>query len=154
MAIFREGYFMQQFVPLAFAGLFLLFTAFSGQAEETNYVVHKRDDYPDFWSSIERVGPCAVAGEPTDRVVVPWQRFYPSESRKKNEEGRVVVSIIFDADSCPRSAMILQSSGFWRLDAATLRLAILTKTTMRTKTDDGQPRWIMAIKWTITGLKR
>jgi hypothetical protein len=72
---------MQQFVPLAFAGLFLLFAAFPGQAEETNYVVQKRDANPDFWSSIRRHGPCAVAGEP-------------------------------------------------------------------------QPSWIMAIKWSITGLKR
>jgi TonB family protein len=145
---------MQHFVAPAFAGIFLLFAAFPGQAEETNYFVQKRDDNPDFWSSIRRDGPCAVAGEPTDRVVVPWQEYYPTESRIKNEEGRVVVSIIFDADSCPRSAMVLKSSGFWRLDAATLRLAILTKTTRRTKTDDGQPSWIMAIKWSITGLKR
>jgi TonB family protein len=145
---------MPKFVVLVFVGLWLIFGAFPGQAAQTNYLIHKRDDNPDFWSAIERVGPCDVTGEPTDRVVIPWQEFYPTESRKKNEEGRVVVSIIFDDDSCPLSAMVLRSSGFWRLDEATLRVAMRTKTTRRTKSDDGQPSWVMAIKWSINGLKR
>jgi TonB family protein len=122
------------------------------QAEETHYSVQKREDYPDFWSSIERIGPCAVPGEPTDNVVIPWDKYYPPESRRKNEMGRVVVMILFDSDSCPRSAMILQSSGFPLLDAATLRVAILTKTTKRSKTADGQPTLILPINWKITGV--
>jgi TonB family protein len=145
---------MRHLFTLLFAGVFSMVSSFPSQAEATSYLLQKRDDHPEYWTKIERVGPCEIAGEPVDRVVIPWQKFYPTESRKKNEEGRVVVSIIFDADSCPRSAMILRSSGFSRLDEATLRVAILTKTTQRTKTNDGQPVWIMAIDWRITGLKR
>jgi TonB family protein len=136
------------------AGLLVsMFMVVSAQAEdETHYSVHKRDDYPDFWSSIERVGPCAVPGEPTDDVVIPWEKFYPPESRRKNEMGRVVVRIIFDADSCPRSAMVLRSSGFPLLDEATLRFAIQAKTTKRTKTVDGQPSLILPITWKLAGV--
>jgi hypothetical protein len=113
------------FMPLAafpVAGLLLSVSmVLPAQAEETHYSVHMREDHPDVWSSIERIGPCAVAGEPTDDLVVPWEKYYPPESRRKNEMGAVVVLVIFDADSCPRSAMVIRSSGFPLLDAATLR---------------------------------
>jgi TonB family protein len=122
------------------------------QAEETHYTVHKREDRPDVWSSIERIGPCAVPGEPTDKVVIPWEKYYPPESWRKNEMGTVVVLIIFDADSCPRSVMVTRSSGFPLLDAASLRVAILTKTTKRSQTADGQPSLILPITWKITGV--
>jgi TonB family protein len=140
---------------ISLSGLLLsMAVVFPAQAEEeTHYSVHKRDDYPEFWSSIERVGPCALPGEPTDDVVVPWEKYYPPESRRKNEMGRVVVLVIFDANSCPRSAMVLRSSGFPLLDAATLRFAIQTKTTKRTKTADGQPGLILPINWKITGVR-
>jgi TonB family protein len=141
-----------QILALTFAGLLIVSAAFSTEAEETHYSIQKRADYPDFWSSIERIGPCAVPGEPTDNVVIPWEKYYPTESRIKNEMGTVVVLIIFDADSCPRSAMVTRSSGFPRLDAATLRVAILTKTTKRSKSDDGQPILILPIAWKITGV--
>jgi hypothetical protein len=59
----------------------------TAQAEETHYTVHKREDRPDVSSSIERLGPCAVPGEPTDDVVIPWDKYYPLESRRKNEMG-------------------------------------------------------------------
>jgi TonB family protein len=139
---------------ISLSGLLLsMAVVFPAQAEETHYSVHKRDDYPDVWSSIERIGPCAVPGEPTDNVVIPWEKYYPPESRRKNEMGTVVVLIIFDADSCPRSAMVTRSSGFPLLDAATLRVAILTKTTMRSKTADGQPSLLLPITWKITGVR-
>jgi TonB family protein len=151
-AICLDQYMRLATFPLA-GQLILMFLAVSAQAEdETHYSVHKRDDYPDFWNSIERVGPCAVPGEATDELVISWEKFYPPESRRKNEMGRVVVRIIFDADSCPRSAMVLRSSGFPLLDEATLRFAIQAKTTKRTKTADGQPTLILPITWKITGL--
>ena len=144
---------LMRFAAFPLAGLLLsMAMVFPARAEETMYTVHKRDDYPDFWSSIERIGPCAVTGEPTDSVVIPWEKYYPPESRRKNEMGTVVVLIIFDADSCPRSAMVTRSSGFPLLDAATLRVAILTKTTKRSKTADGQPTLVLPITWKITGV--
>jgi TonB family protein len=144
------------FMPLAafpVAGLLLSVSmVLPAQAEETHYSVHMREDHPDVWSSIERIGPCAVAGEPTDDLVVPWEKYYPPESRRKNEMGAVVVLVIFDADSCPRSAMVIRSSGFPLLDAATLRVAMQTKTTKRSKTADGQPSLTLAINWKIAGV--
>jgi hypothetical protein len=144
---------MQRFVEFSFAGLLVsMAMVVPAQADETHYTVQKREDYPDFWSSIKRIGPCAVPGEPTDNVVVPWEKYYPLESRRKNEMGTVVVLIFFDDDSCPRSAMVTRSSGFPLLDAATLRVAILTKTTKRSKTADGQPCLILPVNWTIAGV--
>jgi TonB family protein len=137
----------------ALAGLLLLMAmVVPAQPEETHYSVHMREDHPDVWSSIERIGPCAVPGEPTHNVVIPWDKYYPPESRRKNETGTVVVLIIFDADSCPRSAMVTRSSGFPLLDTASLRVAILTKTTKRSKTAVDQPSLLLPITWKITGV--
>jgi TonB family protein len=145
---FRDG--MKRLIAFCFAGLLMVSAALPAQAEETHFTVRKRDDYPDFWISIERIGPCDIRGKPVDRPVIPWQKYYPVESMRRNETGKVVVRIIFDADSCPRSAIVLQSSGFGRLDVATLRVAMLIKTTMRSKSDDGQPTLVLPINWELT----
>lgn len=145
---------LMRFATFPLAGLLVsLAIGFPARAEETHYTVHKRDDFPDVWSSIERIGPCEVPGEPTGNVVIPWEKYYPLESRRKNEMGTVVVLILFDADSCPRSAMVTRSSGFPLLDAATLRVAILTKTTMRSTSADGQPGLLLPVTWKITGVR-
>ncbi len=45
---------------------------------------------------------------------------YPPQSRRLNEQGKVVVRVFIGADGLPQKAQVHQSSGYDRLDQAAL----------------------------------
>lgn len=49
---------------------------------------------------------------------------YPPQSRRLNEQGRVVVRVFIGADGLPQKALVHQSSGYERLDQAALSTAL------------------------------
>ena len=70
-----------------------------------------------------------AAGVSTGRVELPTsdadylqnpKPTYPPQSRRLNEQGKVVVRVFIGADGLPQKAQILQSSGYERLDQAAL----------------------------------
>jgi len=80
--------------------------------------------------------------------------LYPAESRRHNESGKVVMQFVIDPDSCVRKATILQSSGYFRLDKASLDFAMNLKfppaSMGQIKTmDDGQPTFSFPMVWTL-----
>ena len=62
---------------------------------------------------------------------------YPGESRQRREEGTVIVAIVISPEGQVTHAEITQSSGYPRLDAATL--ASIFKTCFKPRMRDGVP---------------
>jgi TonB family protein len=81
------------------------------------YVTTRSATDPHFVTSVERMGKCEIKGDAVlgSGFRVPYQ-LYPLESVAKHEEGTVVVQLIFDPDWCVRKAIVIKSSGYWRLD--------------------------------------
>jgi TonB family protein len=79
-------------------------------------------------NSIERVGGCKIPGEslPASKLRVPYQ-LYPAESAAQHEEGTIKMLFIFDRDWCVREAPVVESSGYWRLDEVSLKIAMAMK---------------------------
>jgi TonB family protein len=104
---------------------------------------------PHFIISIARLGACKLPGPPlsANQIRIPWQ-IYPPESLQRHEEGTVKMKLTLDPDSCVIKAMILQSSGFWRLDEVSLKFVMTLKIAPKaTILEDGQPTIIIPIAW-------
>jgi TonB family protein len=83
-----------------------------------------------------------------------WEASARDGSRKHHEEGKVIVQLVIDSDSCVRNATIAQSSGFYRLDKASLDFAMSLKFPASTVStiknfDDGQPTVAFPIVWRL-----
>lgn len=127
------------------------------EEDGTQYLMSKRPDYPEFIESVTRLTACKIPGPPLSwaQMRIPWARFYPQESRANNEEGHVIMRLVFDRDWCVRKATIVKSTGFPRLDAASLKYAMTMKVSFDAKAfEDGQPVVKFPIAWSITGLAR
>ena len=102
-----------------------------------------------FLTSIERVGSCKIKSDP-----VPVMRFaeqlYPKESIARHEEGTVRMEFIFDTNWCIRKATIVKSTGYWRLDRASLSYVMTVRYKPKPeylKIKDGEPT-IVAVSYT------
>jgi TonB family protein len=121
------------------------------QADDTVYVETKQPGDKRFVTAITRLTACKITLVTNTRVLVPP---YPPDSRKHHEEGKVVMQFIIDSDSCVRKATILQSSGYYRLDKASLEYAMNLRfsPSMLSKLksfDDGQPTFAFPIVWKL-----
>ncbi len=144
---------MSRLLGLAFVGA-LIFgdTAFSSppQADDTMYIETKRQRDTHFITAVTRLTTCKITGDTDFRDLVP---LYPSDSRK-HEQGKVIMQFVIDSDSCVRKATILQSSGYYRLDKASLEFAKNLKfsPSMLSKIksfDDGRPTFAFPIEWKL-----
>jgi len=102
--------------------------ALADGAARTEYVLVPRATDPRFLESIVRLGPCPIKRQPreTDRIVVPGA-LYPRESVRLREEGTVRIRIFLDGEYCANRALILESSGFWRLDMVSIQYVMTLK---------------------------
>lgn len=105
-----------------------------------------------FITTIARLTACKIA-RATD--LTQMGPLYPLDSRKHHEEGTVIMQLLLDSDLCARKATILQSSGYFRLDKASLEFAMNLKfppsIVSKTKiVDDGQPQLAIPIVWKLT----
>jgi hypothetical protein len=73
------------------------------QHDGTRFLVTKRPDDTNFFSSIARLNSCEIPGPPA-LFIIPWN-LYPAESRKRNEQGTVILQLFFDPDGCVRKAL-------------------------------------------------
>ncbi|HLW23243.1 MAG TPA: TonB family protein [Steroidobacteraceae bacterium] len=79
------------------------------------------------------------------------EEYYPDASRRAGEEGRCLVRVSVAASGRVDSAVIVQSSGFARLDAACLDAVKGRR--MRPATDEGVPiesTTLIPIKWHLS----
>jgi outer membrane biosynthesis protein TonB len=117
---------------------------------ETKYALEHLGTDPRFIVSIERVGPCKLAGSPmsTAQLRIP-SALYPRESANNHEEGTAQVQLIFDANWCVRKAIIIESSKFWRLDNQSLKWAmtIMWEPSKTKFTAEGEPTVILPMAW-------
>jgi outer membrane biosynthesis protein TonB len=118
-------------------------------AGDKSLVVNHREADPRFLTSIERVGRCKISSDPVSEVRVPSQ-IYPQESVDKGEVGAVQIDLTFDSDWCVRKATIVKSTGYWRLDQASLGFLM----TVRYKPDseaikikDGESTMDVKVEW-------
>jgi TonB family protein len=88
--------------------------------DDTAYIETKQPRDTRFITSITRLTACKIP-EATDFQLKP---LYPPDSRKHHEDGKVIMQLVIDSDSCVRKATILQSSGYYRLDGASLGYAM------------------------------
>jgi TonB family protein len=100
--------------------------AISNQSEaaDTVYMETKQPRDTRFITSISRLTACKITRETDVHLMTP---LYPLDSRKHHEEGKVIMQFVIDSDSCVRKATILQSSGYYRLDKASLDFAMNLK---------------------------
>jgi TonB family protein len=122
------------------------------QAADTMYMEAKQLRDTRFITSISRLTACKITRETDLRLMMP---LYPLDSRKHHEEGKVIMQLVIDSDSCVRKATILQSSGYYRLDKASLDFAMSIKvpaSMLRNikSFDDGQPTFAIPIVWKLT----
>lgn len=121
------------------------------EAETKYLLVHQEADRR-FVTSIERMGQCELPGPPlsTEAIRIPHE-IYPG-SPSAREEGKVVIRLIFDHDWCVRKTTIVQSSGHWSLDSASLRWAMSLKWSPKKTlfTADGAPTVTIPIVWRRT----
>jgi len=121
------------------------------QADDTAYMETKQPRHAHFITAITRLTACKIARETDVRQMVP---LYPPESRRLHEAGKVIMQFIIDSDSCVRKAVILQSSGYFRLDKASLDFAMNLKfprsmlSNIKT-VDDGQPTFAFPMVWKL-----
>ena len=122
----------------------------------TQYQETHRSDYSEYMASITRLTVCKIPG--AGSLPSLPSGFYPEQSRRQHEEGKVIMQFIFDAESCVRKATIVQSSGHYRLDNASLKFAMTLKfpaaTTSKLKNFvDGQPAVVFPIVWKLLAPK-
>jgi outer membrane biosynthesis protein TonB len=117
--------------------------------DDAQYVAARRGSDPHFITSILRLGACKLPGAPltASQIRIPWQ-LYPPESMRLHEEGTVKMKLVLDSDSCVSRATIIQSSGFWRLDAVSIKFVMTLKIAPKaTILDDGEQTIIFPIAW-------
>jgi TonB family protein len=122
------------------------------QADDTLYLETKKPGDTRFITTIARLTACKIDRETDVRSMVP---LYPEDSKKHNEQGKVIMQLVIDSDSCVRKATILQSSGYYRLDKASLDLTMNLKFSAsmlsKIKTfDDGRLTFPFPVVWTLT----
>jgi TonB family protein len=121
------------------------------QADDTMYLETKQPRDVRFVTAIARLTACKITRETNVRNMVP---LYPPDSRNHYEEGKVIMQFLIDSDFCVRKATILQSSGYFRLDKASLDFAMnlrFSPSTLRNmkSVDDGQPTFVFPIVWKL-----
>jgi TonB family protein len=121
-------------------------------ADDTVYMETKQPHDARYITAIARLTTCKIPRETDVHLMVP---LYPPESRKHHEEGKVIMQFLMDSDSCVRKATIVQSSGYYRLDKASLDFAMnlkLAPAALRNITtfDDGRPTFPFPITWKLT----
>jgi TonB family protein len=119
--------------------------------DNTQYMETSRPRDARFITSIARITACKIQFIQDPRFMTP---LYPEESKKHHEQGKVIMQFIIDSDLCVRKATIVQSSGYYRLDKASLGFAMSLKfPTATIKTihsfDDGQPAFMFPIVWKL-----
>jgi outer membrane biosynthesis protein TonB len=116
---------------------------------EKQFLITRQEADTRFITSIERVGPCNVTAPLETRIRVPWQ-LYPKASVDKHEEGTVFMELKLDPEWCVRKATIVQSTGFWRLDGASLSYMMTVKYMPKPETikqEDGEPTVTVKLGW-------
>jgi TonB family protein len=141
---------IRHLVRLAGVAIGSSFLLAAASADDKQFLVTHSQADSRFLTSIERVGKCKVTTPPeTKGIRFPWQ-LYPKESVDRHEEGTVTVELVLDAEWCVRKAMIVQSSGFWRLDNVTLVYVMTIKYMPRLETikqKDGEPTVVIRLGW-------
>jgi TonB family protein len=145
---------MSRLLGLACVGVVIYsHAAFSSepQAPDTLYIETKQPRDKRFITGIARLTACKITRETDLR---PLGSLYPPDSRWHHEQGKVVMQLIIDSDSCVRKATISQSSGYYRLDKASLDFAMTLKfpASMLSKVktfDDGRPTFAFPIEWKL-----
>jgi TonB family protein len=104
-----------------------------------------------FITAIARLTACKFTRD-TDLHVATAQ--YPAVSRVYHEEGKVLMQLVIDPDFCVRKATIVQSSGYYRLDRASLEFTMKLKfppSMLRNvkSSDDGRPVLTFPMIWKI-----
>lgn len=136
-----------------FAAFLLVGVAIADSAldDKTAYLLTKREDNVSFVTAIARLTACKIPGPPgTLEGVQRPEQWYPVEAIQLRQQGRVVMELIFDPDWCVRKATIIQSSGFFRLDNASLEFAMSLKFTFKVTTlTDGQPTVEFPVEWKL-----
>lgn len=122
------------------------------QAADTLYMETKQPRDKHFITSISRLTACKITNETDLHLMMP---IYPLDSRRHHEEGKVIMQLIIDPDWCVHKATILQSSGYYRLDKASLDFTMSLKfsaSVLRNikSFDDGQPTFSFPIVWKLT----
>ena len=118
---------------------------------KTVFLEAKQPQDPRFVTGITRLTTCKLVFEMDPHYSMPP---YPVESRKNREQGRVVMQFHVDADRCVRKATIVESSGFFRLDKASLDFAMSVKlpasllSTLKT-VDDGELTFKIPVVWKL-----
>jgi TonB family protein len=146
---------MIRLLALAYVGVLIFVDAAISsepQASDTVYLETKQARDARFITAIARLTACKITRETDVRNMVP---LYPPDSRKHNEQGKVIMQFLIDSDSCVRKATILQSSGYFRLDKASLDFAMNLKfrpSMLRNikSVDDGQPTFEFPMMWKLT----
>jgi len=120
-------------------------------ADHTGYMETESPKNPRFITSTTRLTACTI---PHDTDIRQMGMLYPQYSREHHEEGKVVMQFTLDADRCVRKATILQSSGYYRLDKASLDFAMNIKfppATIKNITtfDDGRPTFTFPMVWKL-----
>jgi TonB family protein len=143
---------------LAFLVLWISSTSvFAADNDDVRFLVMHQVADPRFIDAIERVGDCKIPGDPlpVSKLHVPYQ-LYPAESVTLHEEGTIMMLFIFDRDWCVRKASIVQSSGYWRLDAVSLKFAMTLKfkPLVIKQYVDGEPAIQFPISWGASQRKR
>jgi outer membrane biosynthesis protein TonB len=131
-----------------FGGATLVMAGPAADSEKQFLMTHREADSR-FLTSIERVGPCEISSDPVSQVRVPSE-IYPKESVDLGETGTVQVELAFDDFWCVRKTTIVKSTGYWRLDQASLSFLM----TVRYKPDpkaitikDGQSTLAVKLEW-------
>ncbi|MDZ7892568.1 MAG: energy transducer TonB [Rhodoferax sp.] len=76
---------------------------------------------------------------------------YPAISKRLGEQGRVVVRIFIDADGHPSQASVKQSSGFDRLDQASIETALKWRYAPGKRAGVAQGMWFdVPLNWQLT----
>ena len=129
-------------------------TAYSSEtpADNTQYMETTQPRDTRFITAISRLTACKLTRETDLNLMMP---LYPPESRKHHEEGKVIMQFLIDSDFCVRKATILQSSGYYRLDKASLDFAMNLKFAPymlnNVKSfDDGRPTLAFPMVWKLT----
>lgn len=77
------------------------------------------------------------------QYLTPLRREYPAVSRRMGESGRVVVRVMIDEAGRPQNVTLQRSSGYARLDEASL--AAVREARFKPHTEGGQPRAAWAL---------
>jgi TonB family protein len=104
-----------------------------------------------FVTAVSRLTTCRIKNEVDLHKLQPR---YPKESEKRHEEGKVIMQFVIDSNLCVRKASIVQSSGYFRLDKASLYFAMTMKLAPamlknQTSFDDGQLTFPFPITWIL-----